>query len=316
MKKEFYRIRWEVAEMENRQVFFYSRALFWGFGLSLILNTVGSSFWISELIGLVIGFAILYFLKDVNPPKWIKTSAGIILTFIATAILVNLGGTLYLRSTPNLLLGGAPLLAAFVMSKSKNNSMKRTLFILFMYSMFMSITAAGILSSYARIENVLPIEIDVVKIIKGALIFVLSSVAPVVCLNDFKDKKSLLLNYTLSMVCVIAISILTVTVLGSQEAMLYRYPEYALLKRVKIYEFFTYVDNIYFVIMIADLIIMMSYGLKNGDLKGKIKPLIPVVFICMITSYVCTHSYLMTFFYTYFPFLLFFLLVVTLFPKR
>ncbi len=302
--------------MENREVFFYSRTFFWGFGLSLIFNITGTSFWISELIGMVVGFLILAMIKRVRPHKTVKMVTGFMIALLACGILVNLGGTLYLRNTPNLLLGIVPLIAAFVMSLNKKKAMKKTLFVLFLYSMFMTITAAGILSQYSHVDNVLPLTPNAFDIIKGAVIFVLTSVTPVICMNDFEDRKSLLLNYALSMICILGISLLTMFVLGSKEAMMYRSPEYGVLKRIKIYEFFNYVDNIYFVIMIVDLIVMMAYGLKNMDLAGKIKPTICILAICGIVSFVCTHTYIITFFYAYFPVLLFILLIATLFPKK
>ena len=138
----------------------------------------------------------------------------------------------------------------------------------------------------------------------------------VLCLNDFDDKKSLLTYYSTSTITVIAMSLLIVMVLGNQEAMLYRYPEFVLLKRIKIYEFFSNVENLFVIMIVTDFITTIGAGLKNMELNGKIKPTVVIILLCLLTSICCSHTNIMTTFYFYYPYILMPLLIVTLFPKR
>lgn len=302
--------------MGNRDVFFYSRVLFWGFGISLILNLTGTGFWISELLGALISFVILLSVKKVNRSKLFKKISGFIFAFFATIILVNMGGTMYLRQTPQFVLAILPIIVGFMLSQSKESAYNRVVLLLFIFSIFMFFFAGAILSPSLKPANALPLSFNFLNILKGTLIFVLTSITPVLCLNDFDDKKSLLTYYSTSTITVIAMSLLIVMVLGNQEAMLYRYPEFVLFKRIKIYEFFSNVENLFVIMIVTDFITTIGAGLKNMELNGKIKPTVVIILLCLLTSICCSHTNIMTTFYFYYPYILMPLLIVTLFPKR
>lgn len=302
--------------MENKVAFFYSRVLFWGFGMSLILNITGTGFWISELLGAISGFLILFFVKKTFDAKWFKILTGGIFAFFAAIIVANLGGTMYLKETPNYILTFVPLVVGFIVSRTQESAFKKTIYMLFVFTLFMFFFSGGILVSYVKIENILPLSFNLRAILEGTAIFILTSVTPLLCLNDFKDKKSLLLNYSASMITVLVMSFLVVTILGSQEAMLYRYPEFILLKRIKIYEFFSNVENLFVIMIVTDFIATIAVGFKNMKLKGKVTSYVPLALVWLAASYSCSHTSFMTFLYKYYPILLFFLAIVTFFPKK
>lgn len=302
--------------MENRQVFFFTRTLFWGFGLSLILNVAGTSFWISEILGAIIGTILVACIKKTNTSKIVRSITGFVIAFLALIILVNMGGTMYLRNTPGWLLAIVPLFSALVISRSRKESLKRTLLVLFVYSAVIYFSSVGVLSVYVKTDNMLPFIPELKGILLGAGIFILTSITPVLALGDMEDKKSLLINYLVGISTVFITSLLIVLVLGSKEALLYRYPEYILLKRIKIYDFFTNVDNLFVIPMVIDFIISLAYGFRNIEIFGKVgKVLFPtLMFIMTVIS--CSSSMIMTTFYSYFPYILIVLLILTLFPKK
>lgn len=302
--------------MENRQVFFFTRTLFWGFGLSLILNMAGTSFWISEVLGLIVGLIILLFVKKVNTSKLVRTLSGFSIALLATMILVNMGGTLYLRDTPNWLLGIVPILAGLIIGASRKESLKRTLLVLFIYAFFIYLSGTIILSMNAKPDNLLPFTPEFGGILKGAAIFTLTSITPVLSLGDIEDKKSLIGFYLVGAATIILTSLLTILVLGSKEAMLYRYPEYILLKRIKIYDFFTNVDNLFVIPMVVDFIITIAYGFRNIEIWGKTGKIIFPLLMLIISVIFCSSSKLMTLLYWYFPYILAVLLILTLIPKK
>ncbi len=302
--------------MENREAFFYSRFLFWGFGISLILNITGTGFWIAELIGILLSFIILYLVKEPFAAPWFKKVSGFVFAFFATIIIANLGGTMYLKETPNLILAAVPLISGFVLSKSGLKEFKKTVFILFTISFFIFFASCAILVSNAKIDNLLPLSFDVTSIAIGTIIYTLTSVTPVLCLNDFKDKKSLMLNFATSNITVLVISFLIVTVLGNQEAILYRYPEFILLKRIKIYEFFSNVENLFVIMIVTDFVTTIAAGLKNMKIREMWKSYIPLVLLLIASTIACNHNEIMTTLYKYYPILLFFLFLPTLFPKK
>lgn len=302
--------------MGNKESFFYSRVLFWGFGISLIINLTGTSFWISELLGVLLGFIILLLVKNVNSSTIFKKISGFIFAFFSAIILVNMGGTMYLRQTPNFLLATFPVLVGFMLSRLNKDGFKRTIFYMFIFSIILFLFSGAILVPNAKPLNILPFSFNLVKILQGAGVFALTSVTPVLCLNDMKDKKSILLNYGTSMITVIGISLLIVMVMGSEEAILYRYPEFVLLKRIKIYEFFSNVENLFVIMIVTDFVTTIGLGFMNMDLKGKIIPFLVVLALLLVVDMATSSSNIMTWFYFYYPYILLPLLIVTLFPKK
>lgn len=302
--------------MENKVAFFYSRVLFWGFGISSILNLTGTGFWIAELLGAVLGFLILLVVKKTFDAKWFRIITGCVFAFLATIIITNLGGTMYLKETPNYILAFLPLVAGFIVAQTRLQAYNKTVFILFAFTMFMFFVTNGILLPSVKPDNLLPLSFGIKNVLIGAVIFTLSSITPVLCLNDFKDKKNLLLNYTASMITVIVMSLMIVTILGNQEAMLYRYPEFILLKRIKIYEFFSNVENLFVIMIVTDFIATIATSFKRMDLKGKVARYIPLGLVWIAASYACSRTSIMTFLYKYYPVLLLVLSIVTFFPKN
>ena len=191
---------------------------------------------------------------------------------------------MYLRQTPQFVLAILPIIVGFMLSQSKESAYNRVVLLLFIFSIFMFFFAGAILSPSLKPANALPLSFNFLNILKGTVIFVLTSITPVLCLNDFYDKKSLLTYYSTSTITVIAMSLLIVMVLGNQEAMLYRYPEFVLLKRIKIYEFFSNVENLFVIMIVTDFITTIGAGLKNMELNGKIKPTVVIILLCLLTS--------------------------------
>lgn len=303
--------------MESRQSFFNGRALFWGFGISLLMRNTNTNFWIAELLGIAIGILILLMIKNTNQSKIVKTISGFTMAFLASTILVNMGGTLYLRETPTFVLALFPIVGCFIISRSREYPLKRTLLILFGYSIFMIVLRSVFLIKEARSENILPLfYFDYKGILYGASIFVLTSLTPILALNDLNDKKTIIINYLMSSLSILVISLLIMFVLGNKEAMFYRYPEYVLLKRIKISEFFSNVDNIFVVPMVVDLLVTISTGLRNIGLNGKYTKYIFPVILLFLVKYVAHYGSVMSFLYNYFPVLLVVLLFLTLIPKK
>lgn len=282
----------------------------------MIINITGTGFWIAELLGAVISFLILFFVKRTNNSKVVKTLSGLVFAFLATIILTNMGGTMYLKETPNIILAFLPLIVGFIIARSRTDAFKKVVFMLFIYSLIIFIGASSILVPNVNLENVLPFSFKIKDILLGATIYVLTSVTPVLCMNDFKDKKSLLLNFATSTITVLVMSFLVVTVLGSQEAMLYRYPEFVLLKRIKIYEFFSNVENLFVIMIVTDFISTIAAGFRNMSLKGKILPYIPLAFLIIVSAMACNHTSFMTFLYKYYSVGLLILLIPTLIHKK
>ncbi len=303
--------------MENKQGFFNSRSLFWGLGISLTIRVTSTSVWISMLLGLLMGIITLMLIKNKSNSNLIKTLTGLIFTILSISILAFMSSTLYLNETPGFILVVVGVIACYIISSIRNNSWKSFLNIMFFTSIFLFFTSEGLLLKDTLIENILPIfNTKISSILYGGLIFYLYSITPVITLNDIDDKKNLIINYISGCLSIILISIMSILVLGVNEAMLYRYPEYGLLKRIKVYEFFSNVDNIFVIIFVFDLLITGASGLRNMQFKSKYIKVIISILIILISTYLIESAKIMTFIYYYLPIILIIILILTITFKK
>lgn len=306
--------------MGNRKSYFNGRSVFIGFSLSSIFRVTNNNFWISEIIGMLLGFLTIFLVKKTNNYKITKKICGFIFVLISILLLVYMSSTLYLGETPDMILAIYALIGVFIMSKCKESSLTRTYSILFVFSLAMFIASQGLLFMEAKIDNLLPLFNSGLKdTLYGALIFYLASIVPVLALNDVsskEDRKDLLINYTMSTLSIILISLTTVMVLGMNEAQIYRYPEYGVLKRIQIYEFFSNVDNAFTIIMVIDLLVTAVSGLKYMELKGKLSNIVVFLILLFSISWLSAHAGVMVKVYDLLPALLAILLVLTILPKK
>jgi len=303
--------------MGNKQGFFNSRSLFWGLGIGLIVDKVGTSFWISMLLGLLMGVVTLLFIRDKNDFRIIEILNGFVFTILSTAILAFMSSTLYLNETPDLILVLVAVLACIIISSIRKSAWKSLLGMLFFVSIFLFFTSQGLLLKDAIPNNILPFfNTNLKSVLYGAFVFYLYSITPLIALNDIRDKKSLVLNYVSGALSILLISLLSVLVLGINEVVMYRYPEYGLLKRIKIFEFFSNVDNIFVIMFVFDLLVTGASGIRNMKLKSKISWIVVFFLLVIVTTFLVERAILMTAIYYYLPLFLLAILILTLIPKN
>lgn len=306
--------------MENRQGYFNGRSLFIGFCLSSIFRTTNTNFWLSEIIGMILGVLTILLVRRTNNYKFAKKFVGFVFTLLSVLLLVYMSSTLYLDETPNIILAGFALLGVFTISSCERSSLKRTFTFLFCFSLVMLLASQSLLIIEAKSYNLLPFfNTSISDTLMGAGIFYLASLTPILALNEVKvkeDKKGLLVNYCMASLSIILTSVMTVLVLGMNEAAIYRYPEYVVLKRIKVYEFFSNVDNAFTMIMVIDLLVTAATGLKNMELKGNISKVITFLILLFSVTYLSLNAGIMAMVYNFVPIILIILLILTLLPKK
>lgn len=184
----------------------------------------------------------------------------------------------------------------------------------------MYMASQGMLMLEAKIENIKPLFNSSLKgTFASSIVFYLASVTPILSLNELKtrdDKKNMLINYVMASLSIILVSLTTVLVFGMNESTIYRYPEYVVLKRIKIYEFFTNVDNAFTIVMVIDLLVTAISGLRNMELKGKAAKSLVFVLLVSCVTFLSLHAGIMVMVYNLVPFILAILLILTLLPKK
>lgn len=303
--------------MADRMSYFNSRALFSGICISYIFRLTGTSFWISYILGIILGVIVLLLIKKVNNCKLVKSFTGFIFALLSGSVLVNMGHTLYLKETPVIFLTVLPLIAAFIISNSKKDALKKCAFIFFAYSILLFFLKILGLYGHINIENLYPVFTSSVKdILIGALVVMLVSVVPVLSLNDISDKKNIIINYLVSMTTILFVSFFAISVLGLKEVELYRYPEYIVLKRIEFLNFINNVDSFFNFAIIVDLIFTMSAGLKNIEIGGKLGKIISVTFLFILINYICYRSSLLLYIYSFLPLIMIIMFMLLLIPNK
>lgn len=303
--------------MKDKLSFFTSRSMFTGIAISYLFTICGTSFWLADILGTILGLLILLSVKNRSDIRIVKYITGIVLSIISLTILVNMGHTLYLRNTPLILLVSFPVICCAIISTSKKTALIRIANIFFIYSIFLFFLKIFGLYSHIDMNNLLPMNSAPYRnIIFGAIVYMMVSVVPVLSLNDISDKKNTIIMYLVSSITISMVSFLAIGVLGYKEVQLYRYPEYVMLKRIEFLNFVNNVDNFLNFAIILDLIFTISLSFKNIDIKGKKLKYITIIGITFLTIYICERSSLLLLIYDYLPYIFIFLLILLLIPKK
>lgn len=286
----------------------------------MILRMANTNFWISEILGMILGIITILAVKNTNNYTFAKKIVGFIFALLSILLLVYMSATLYLDETPNFVLAVFALIGVFIISSCRKEALNRTFYILFMFLIVMYMASQGMLMLEAKIENIKPLFNSSLKgTFASSIVFYLASVTPILSLNELKtrdDKKNMLINYVMASLSIILVSLTTVLVFGMNESTIYRYPEYVVLKRIKIYEFFTNVDNAFTIVMVIDLLVTAISGLRNMELKGKAAKSLVFVLLVSCVTFLSLHAGIMVMVYNLVPFILAILLILTLLPKK
>ena len=266
--------------MKNRLTYFCSRSLFVGIGLSYLIDLNGVNLLISMLLGLLIGYIII------DKTKYKKNNGLIFLLLISLGSSIsNLCHTLYLENTSLLFIVIFTMFISFMISYIKRKAFIRLSENLFYWSILLFIMMCISLIPFVNISYLKPFTIpSYIILFKGSLLFAGTSILPSYILDE-KDKK----NYLLGSITIIIITFLIFAILGIKEAALYRYPEYIVLKRINFLNFISNFENIFFFIILVDLVIVISlcYSklIKHNKLNDMFLFLLSVLTIYILTFY-------------------------------
>ena len=223
---------------------------------------------ISIILGTLLGLIPLYiYLKimNTNPELNIfekidlkfKKSGKIISLILVIGIafftatyynnLIDFISSQYLSKTPQIAIALAFLPAIIYILTKGTTVIGRTIFILLLISIsLVFLTIIGLIWQI-RLENILPIlENGIKNPIICSLIYVTYNITPLFLLtvipkNEIIDKekfnKRMIITYIIGNIIVLVIFFLTLSILGTNLANLYQYPEYDVLKKVSLIGF-------------------------------------------------------------------------------
>ena len=260
----------------NLLIYFISRSLFLGGGISTLFLNCSKDAYISIFLGTLLGIIIIYIIyklkinKELNIYLKEKQVLNILIKVIFVAyiifgifiLLIILATFLYsyfLPFTPSII-SCLPFvfLAAFLSPKS---TIKITYVaqVLFIISLVLIIIKTLLLTNYFDFNNLLPVlTTKPLNIFKTSLIFSVLSTAPFVLLIDENINLKQSLKYYLISTLTILIVVLTITIVLGELVNIYSYPEYSVLRKIRLFNFIENIENFISIGWFFDIFVCLS----------------------------------------------------------
>lgn len=289
-------------------IYFLTQSLFLGFGISILFSISSKDCYIGALLGLLIGFVIIYLyskflelkkkrnLKEILKQNKILGIFVYLLLIIASYILLIYSLVIYkvfvasfmLIKTPEILLL-IPIVifgtyGAFKGLTVINRVAESLIPIALGLAAFAFLGVVGLFDT----TNFLPILTTTPSnFFKTALTFAGISTFPNLLTIHYQEKpKYMLTTYSLTCLLIIGTIIYINGILGEELVHIYRFPEYMVLKQLKLFQFIEKVENILSIAWIFNIFILLMTSIHSiKELLPNKKPKIITVIILILTLY-------------------------------
>jgi len=290
-------------------VYFLTKSLFLGFGLATLFDNSGKDTYIGILLGLFIGLIFTYFysyiikkkdgeaLKDIFKKHKIIGTITRILLIIVSIIIAMYILIIYKIFVVSFLLINSPelfvsipfiLLTTYCAFKGLK-VIRRVSGSLLIISLIFFLIIFGSLFGFMETTNFLPIlSTPPTGILKTALFFAGISTLPNILTLHFNGNiKGYTKMYILAAIILAISTFLIEGVFGEILVNTFRFPEYMVLKQIKLFQFIEKVENILSVVWIFDLLIAMIMSIYSiKELVPETKNKFTTILILIIMIYV------------------------------
>lgn len=295
--------------MKNKLTYFIARSSMFGIGFFLIFQNAGKDAWISILLGTLLGLIVLYIYNQIKKKLQNDTLENnlkntflgkiylvlllifyLYLMFIALMLLPLFVNSFYLTTTPKILVNIPFLILAIYLSFKGKNTLENLSNLLCVFSLIIILFFAISLTGYIDFNNLTPILSNGTNnIIKCSFIYAsITSIPQIITINYSNDFKTTIKDYLLSSLTIFLIIFFTVIAMGEPLLKIYSFPEYTVLRQIKILNFIENIENISSFIWYFDLFIMLSTlttNIKNAlPKKYNLIYFYFLMFIVLITS--------------------------------
>ena len=271
--------------MKNRLSYFITRSSMFGIGFFLLFKNVGKDAWICILLGSILGVGIIYLYhlikkylqKESLKEKLKNTFIGKILLFllilfylyIIVIILILLPmfvNSFYLLYTPKILVVIPFMMLAIYVANKGKTTLSNLSSLLFICSILIVALYFLLLTKYYNFSNLIPIlTVKTDNLLLATLIYASITTIPNILIinypeNNFKDD---LKNYIYATISILVITLGIILALGEPLLKIYSFPEYDVLKQIKILDFIENVENLSTFVWYFDLFITLSVVTTN-----------------------------------------------------
>lgn len=275
--------------INNRQVFaisyFLSRIFFVGFGFSLLRKLVGIDSWMAASLGTLLGGAIVFLfsilrkkvngnLKDYHGSVFVKWTL-IILYFLFNLFVFSqvlfvfqtFASSFFLIKSPIYFITFPIPFIIYRICKNGISTISKIAEVLMPISILLFLFSFLGLLKYFNIEFFKPVLMTKpLTLLQGTLYFAAySSSSFFLLLNVPMEKPKFTIKFFISSITVVILCIYIIGVLGPNLIQIYRYPEYMMLKKIKLFNFIEKVENILSLTWLFDLFIAL--GISGNNLK-------------------------------------------------
>ena len=287
-------------------LYYISRASLFGLGYSRMFALTKQDTWISAMIGLGIGLIIVFMIsKIMNNKKYINNKIIICILIILYSFfiseelttLMNFMTSFFLLNTPNYIISLAAIIVSLYVVSKGIKSILRTGEIVFYFNIFITITTLVILCSYINISHLFPIlDSSVTSIVKSSIIFALYTTIPLINLLNLENKgQGLTKMYLISSLTIIMLIICVLGIFGPRLTEILRFPEYIVLKRIKLLSFIEKIESILSITYIIDnlmLIIISTYNIKYLVKDNKIAFYVIILVTYLFSAIIINGNYI------------------------
>ncbi len=313
---------------------------FFGIGTYSIIKFTKNDAWLSVLIGGIFAFLIvldILYISNYKPDfniiekiddvfgKFFGLILKIILLFLTITMLFVLFYNLihfivsqFLFETPNIAIAIMFGLIILYINIKGIETLSRTSLVLFIFSLICLISSCFSLISTTNLENIKPIlDISFNNFLSGTikyflLIYIYMYLILIIPKNKIIDKpkynKYLIISYFISYFMNFLVIFTTLTNLGNHILSAYQYPEYSVLKRIKIFDFIDRIENVLIIMWVFGLFIIISFIVyfitkvlkkkKEKSQKKILYPLIITIIMIFVTFIVFPNNTVFDFYIT------------------
>lgn len=268
-----------TSKYENFSVnYFLTRALFLGIGFSVIIGLSKQDSILAFLVGTCIGIFLIFLINKIQKFKGDKTISevlkemkglgiflhivfllfGLVLLMEGITFIQLFASSFFLIRTPMWFISLPLLILLLRISKNGITTTFRISASLFPISVLLTLLSLGALCGYAEISNISPLFVtEATSFLKSVFYYVSLSVSPSI-LMLVTNKSNSTFSYLFGSFTLVAKMFLILAVVGPMLANIYRFPEYIILKEIKLLDFIEKIENIVALSWIFDVFIYLS----------------------------------------------------------
>lgn len=270
-----------ITKYQNFAVnYFLTRAFFLGIGFSLIIRITKQDSIFAFLLGTLIGLFFIFLINKIQEYKNNKTldevlsemkGLGIFLRiiFLFFGIMLLIEGlsffqlfasSFFLTKTPLYLISLPIILLLIKIAQGGVRTTFRVASCLFPISLTLTFISLLTLFGYAELDNIMPLFVSKpCNFIQSTFYYTSLAVTPsILMLLTKNNNQKNISSYLLGCITLIVKLFLIIAILGPIMASLYRFPEYIILKEIKLLDFVEKIENIVAISWIFDHFVYVS----------------------------------------------------------